>query len=288
VGQILLGHPNMYKKVLLSGALFLISILVNLGVFKDLLNHCLKHDFSTHILLIPFISIFLIYRERLSIFLNSSSYSPYGIGVLLFGFIISGPWMTLDLSIRVAGIVLMWIGIFLYVFGNYSFRKALFPLLFLVLMIPIPETILQPAIAILQKGSSEASAILFKLTGTPFYRNETFFSLPGINIEIAPQCSSIRSSLALLISSLLASHLLLESPWRKTLFVLAAVPMAMIKNAIRIVVLSLLAIHVNKGWLTDSVLHHEGGILFFILALLLLYPLLWQLRRSEQKSQHQS
>ena len=138
-------------------------------------------------------------------------------------------------------------------------------------------------VAALQKGSAEASAILFKLSQTPHYRDGLSFSLPGVHIEIAPQCSSIRSSLALLISSLLASHLLLKTFWRKTALVLAAVLMAMIKNAIRIVVLTLLAVHVNKGWLTDSGLHQEGGIVFFILALLLLFPVFLLLRRSENK-----
>ena len=270
------------------GAFILASILVNISLFKNLLNLSLKHDYSTHIMLIPFISLFLIFRERSSIFKENSYFSPIGMVIVLLGACIASSWISTDLSFRVLGMVILWIGAFLFIFGLDSFRKALFPLLFLILMIPIPETILQHIIAVLQKGSSEASAILFKLTGTPFYRNDMFFSLPGINIEIAPQCSSIRSSLALLISSLLASHLFLINPWRKTLFVLAAVPMAMIKNAIRIVVLSLLAIHVNKGWLTDSDLHREGGILFFILALLLLYPLLWYLRRSEEKSLHQS
>jgi len=277
----------MYKKLLLSAVLFLAPVLINLGVFKDLLDHSLKNNYSSHILLIPFISLFLIFRERSSIFHANSKFSPIGIGLMILGAFIAGPWISTDLSLRALGIVILWIGAFLFIFGLGSFRKALFPLLFLVLMIPIPGTILQHIVAVLQKGTSEASAILFKLTGTPFYRDDMFFSLPGVNIEIAPQCSSIRSSLALFISSLLASHLLLKSPWRKTLFVFAAVPMAMIKNAIRIVVLSLLAVHVNKGWLTDSDLHREGGILFFILALLLLYPLLWQLRRSEQKSPHQ-
>jgi len=276
----------MHKKVLLSGALFLASILINIGLIKSLVNLSLEHDFSTHILLIPFISLFLIFRERTSIFQSKSNFNPIGIGIGLLGAFIAAPWISTDLSFRVLGIVLLWIGLFLFIFGMKSFRKALFPLIFLVFMIPIPETILQHTIAVLQKGSAEASAILFKLTGTPFYRDGMFFSLPGINIEIAAQCSSIRSSLALLISALLASHLLLKSPWRKLIFVIVAVPMAMIKNAIRIVVLTLLAVHVDKGWLTDSSLHNSGGTLFFIIALLLLYPLLWLLRRSEQKSQH--
>lgn len=178
----------------------------------------------------------------------------------------------------------MLLGIFLSLFGAKSFRRALFPLLFLFLMIPIPEHLLQPTVALLQKGSAEMSAILFKLTGTPFLREGTVFALPGTNIDIAPQCSGIRSSIALFITCLLAGHLMLETGWKKLLFLLASIPMAMFKNAVRIVCLSLLAIHVDMSWLTNSRLHSEGGILFFLLGLILLFPLLWLLSRGEPKT----
>jgi len=266
----------MAKNVRIFIILFVISILININLIKILLHHTLNHNFSTHIIIIPFISIFLILRERTSIFNERTDYCWYGGIILLLGFIIAGPWVNSDLSLRVLGMVLIWIGMFILIFGMYSFRKALFPLLFLILMIPIPETILQQIITILQKGSAEGTAILFQLTATPFFRDGLYFSLPSVNIEIATECSSIRSSLALLISSLLASYLFLISSWRRTLFVLMAIPMAMVKNSIRIVVLSLLAIHRDQRWLTDSQLHSEGGIVFFILALILLFPLLWR------------
>jgi exosortase len=107
------------------------------------------------------------------------------------------------------------------------------------------------------------------------------FSLAGIQIEIASQCSGIRSSLALVIASLLAGYLMLRSGWRRAVLLAAAVPMAVFKNGVRIAVLSLLAVHVHPKWLISSDLHHEGGIVFYTLALLLLAPLLWALRRND-------
>jgi exosortase/archaeosortase family protein len=62
--------------------------------------------------------------------------------------------------------------------------------------------------------------------------------------------------------------------------VLAILPLAVLKNGIRIVTLTLLAIHVDPGFLSGQ-LHHEGGIVFFLLSLAMLAPLLFILRRYE-------
>ena len=57
-------------------------------------------------------------------------------------------------------------------------------------------------------------------------------------------------------------------------------PLTILKNGIRIVTLSLLAIHVDPGFLTGQ-LHHDGGVLFFLLTLAMMAPVLAWLRRSE-------
>lgn len=280
------------RRIILFTALVLASILANIAFFKQLFAFSIQSDFSSHIVFIPFLSLALIFRKRAAIF-KDVSYS------VLLGGTISAIALTLlisesvlkirleasdALSARALTIVILWIGIFIFCFGTGCFRKALFPMLFLLMMVPIPKSLLDAIIAMLQKGSAEFTAVLFKLTGTPYYRDGMTFVLPRINIEIASQCSSIRSSLALLISCLLAGHLILRNFWSKFVFVLLAVPMAMVKNAIRIVTLSLLSIHIDKRFLESSDLHREGGIVFFIAALLLLWPVLWLLRRSERKS----
>jgi exosortase len=169
------------------------------------------------------------------------------------------------------------------VYGFIAFKSALFPLLFLVFIIPIPSIILDPVIRFLQVFSAHAVHLAFNFSGLPFFREDMTFKLPGIAIEIAKECSGIRSSLALLISSILAGHMFLCSAWRKITLISFIVPVTIIKNAIRITTLTLLAIHIDKSWLSDSWLHKSGGIVFFLLALILLSPVLWLLVHSEQK-----
>jgi hypothetical protein len=63
--------------------------------------------------------------------------------------------------------------------------------------------------------------------------------------------------------------------------VLLAFPVALIKNGIRIVTLTLLSIYVDPSFLTGS-LHHKGGFVFFLLALAILAPVLLLLEKSER------
>ena len=130
-------------------------------------------------------------------------------------------------------------------------------------------------------GSAEVSYAVFELLGGPVYRTGFIFALPGLTIEVAKECSGIRSSLALLITSLLAGHLFLRSAWTKAVLTLATLPLLIVKNGIRIVTLSLLSIYVDPSFLTGS-LHRDGGIVFFFLALVLLTPVLWLLQTSER------
>jgi exosortase len=157
----------------------------------------------------------------------------------------------------------------------------MFPLAFLVFMVPMPAIAIDAATRFLKVGSTELVAGLFTLTGTPHFREGFVFTLPDLVIEIADECSGIRSSIALLLTSLLAGHTFLRSPWGRLALVLVILPIALFKNAVRIVALSLLAIHVDPSFLTGQ-LHHEGGILFFLMALGLLLPIFVLVRRFEK------
>src|SRR5262249_49767303 len=140
-------------------------------------------------------------------------------------------------------------------------------------------------IVLLQKGSAEVTYVIFDLLGVPVYREGFFFALPGLAIEVAEECSGIRSSLALLITGVLASHLLLRRAWSRAVFMAGIVPIAIVKNAVRIVVLSLLAIHVDKGFITGSALHQRGGIPLFFVTLLMVGGVVWLLQRLEARGE---
>jgi len=183
-----------------------------------------------------------------------------------------------------SALVILW-GNFIFAYGMKTFKAALFPLLFLVFMIPLPYEVMEGIITFLQKGSTEFANFLLWLSQVPYYREGFVFHTIGIDVEVAPECSGIRSGLALLITALLAGYLFLKSWWRRVILALCVIPITMLKNGIRITTLTLLSTYVDPRIL-QSPLHREGGIPFFILALLLMAPILYFLRKREEKVNH--
>jgi exosortase/archaeosortase family protein len=124
--------------------------------------------------------------------------------------------------------------------------------------------------------------MMFNIVGLPYNRDGMFFQMPGILIEVADECSGIRSSYVLFITSLVASYLFLQSPWRRTALVLAVIPLGILRNGFRILVLAWLCVEVNPE-LIHSFIHHRGGPIFFVLSLVPLIALLWLLRKGEKR-----
>jgi len=190
----------------------------------------------------------------------------------------------LFLSIASLAIVIVWVGGFILFYGRSATRAALFPLLFLLFMVPWPDAILTPTISFLQEGSTDIACLIFRIAGVPFLRQGFVVSLPTVTIQVASECSSIRSSIALLITCVLASRFALRTQWRAWLLCMLVVPLSVLKNGIRIATLTLLSIYVDPTFLKGS-LHRDGGFVFFLLALAMLWPLLALLQRSERRAQ---
>ena len=268
--------------------LTILSILVFWGALHELFAFSLTQESSSHILLIPLVSVYLLYSERSRIFrlIRPSLYAGTAlvlaaVGMYLFAVTwLASRWPDEFLSAATLAIVAMWLGAFLLCYGSLAWRRASFSLLFLLLMVPLPPPILERSIYLLQQGSTEIAYLLFKAVGVPVLRQGFVLTVPGVAIEVAKECSGIRSSVALFITCLLAAHLFLRTKWRMLIFVLLVFPLAIVKNGIRITTLTLLSVYVDPGFLTGR-LHHEGGFVFFFLALAMLAPVLLLLQRSE-------
>src|SRR5215471_2570023 len=260
-----------------------------------LLRLSFREEQYSHILVIPQISAFLFYLERRKIFSHLATQWPAGFGLLSTGLCLYwfGQHHSASLSendrlaMAVFPVVLIWMGGFVLSYGLRAFQAALFPLLFLFLMVPLPDFLLNRAIYWLQIGSAEVTYALFQAVDVPVVRTGLVFALPGITIEVAQECSGIRSSMALVITSLFTGHVLLRSVWRKATLTVATLPLFFIKNGIRIVTLSLLTVYVDPSFLAGR-LHNQGGIVFLLLALGMLLPVLWWLRKSERISDRTS
>lgn len=234
---------------------------------RDLLTSPTHTDYYSHIMLIPLVSGLLIYSGRKTIFTDPRYSCAMGAPILLIGSLIYliGWYRGHQLNqndysalLTFSGI-LFWIGDFILFYGMQAFRTTVFPVLFLAFMIPIPSLLMDRIIYLLLVGSNEVTYMLFGVIGIPFLQDGFTFHLPGVSIEVAKECSGIRSSLGLFITSILAGHLFLRRGWEKFILAIFVFPVAVLKNGIRIVTLSLLAIYVDEKFLTHSFLHHSGA-----------------------------
>ena len=271
---------------------FVLLAAVSLGLWGSQLIHTLKlaegSEAYTHILLILPVSGAMIYMARRT--LPSVSRPGTGVGLALLAFALvlgsiarfgAGAWPDdVRLFLSMFGLVTWWIASVVLCFGLRTFQALLFPLCFLFWLVPIPAIALDEIVHFFQHQSAFAARLLFLAAGVPVTQDGIMLSIPGLDIEVARECSSIRSSLMLIVTTMVLAHLFLRSWWRKALLIAAAIPLAAAKNGLRIFVIAELGTRVDPGFL-DGNLHHHGGIVFFAISLVVMATLLWGLRRTE-------
>jgi exosortase len=279
--------PRLPNRWLIFGVWVSLSLLLFARPVYELFQLANQDETASHILLIPFITMWLLYTERKQL-RTAAVFSIWPAAAFLVPSllmaVLSLNCQSCTPKTRLSGyalsLVLMVVAGFIFALGEAVAKSSWFALAFLLFLIPIPELFLGKIIYGLQAGSAAVAELFFNLSGAPVLRQGFVFRLPKMSIEVAQECSGIRSSLALLILALLVAHFSFRPFWKKLAFVAAGLCMMLVKNGIRIATLTLLANYVNPAFLTGR-LHHQGGIVFFLIGLALLLPVYWALRRGE-------
>jgi exosortase C (VPDSG-CTERM-specific) len=273
------------------GVFLIVLALLFLKPLVALVLHAAGSELHSHILLVPFISAYLMYVDRKQLPRENGSPSvwlliPLALGLLALAAGLGGLPMNWHLgkndvlsSMALSFYCFVLVGGFLFL-GGKCMAATMFPFAFLIFMVPLPEGVVEWLETGSKLASAEAADWFFHLSGTPVLRDGTVFQLPGMVVEVAQECSGIRSSLVLFITGLLAAHLLLKSPWRRAVLVAVVIPLGILRNGFRILVISLLCVHVGPRMIHSDI-HHRGGPVFFALSLIPLFLLLWWLRRGE-------
>ena len=285
------NRESIFKSspLLLFGCLSVIAVAVWWNPLVSLFTLALRDEQYTHTLLILPVSAVLLFLHWEPLAVTSRWSATVGSALLLLAVLVkaqvrwTGPSSPdVQLSLCILALLAWWIGAFILCFGIRAFRHALFPLLFLLWMVPLPQIVLDPIVNLLQQGSAASARWLFVAAGIPVEQRDMLLYIPGLTLEVAPECSSIRSSMMLLVTSTVLAQLLLLSAWRKAVVVAVAIPLSVLKNGLRIFALGTLATRVSPSFLNGR-LHRQGGIIFFLIALLGIFLLLWILRRGENR-----
>lgn len=260
-------HPRIYP----SGFVLLLFALAAAFCVPlyELALHAARSDLHSHIFLIPVVSAYLVWIRRKEL------PRPYAAAPGLAGIagIIGSASVIAAVRLQASGypisrndyLALIAFSLVCFViadgflfFGRDWMRAAAFPMAFLVFFVPMPDPIADYLENASKLASAEVANALFMVSGTPILRDGTVFMLPGITLEVAKECSGIRSSYVLFITSLLASYLFLKSPWRRVRFVASVIPLGLLRNGFRILVIALLCVHFGPQMI-NSPIYRRGA-----------------------------
>lgn len=277
------------------GGCYVILLLVAFGQpLLALTDYAAHSSLHSYILLIPFVSAYLLYLQRdqlpkkhASDFSLGITSLTCGLGLFLFirwpklvGYV---PADNYHLTLLALSFLCCLAAGGFFFLGRHWMRSAAFPLAYLIFLVPMPDAMANALETASKYASAEVANVLFHLGGTPFLREGLFFQLPNIEIQVAQECSGIRSSWVLLMTSILAAHLFLKTPWRRLVFVAFVIPLGILRNSFRIFVIGLLCVKEGPQMI-HSLIHRRGGPAFFLLSLIPFLLLLWWLRNGESRT----
>jgi exosortase len=274
----------------------------------------LGHDWWTdenysHGLLIPFVIGYILWtnRERLQQSSRHPSWLWGGVAVLGALFALWAGVAGAELYMQRISLVLMLGGIVVYFWGFPQLRQLWVPLVLLALAIPVPAIILNKIAFPLQIFASKCAVWSMHLFSISVLRQGNVIellprgSLETKKLEVVEACSGIRSLMTLITLSVVFAYVTFPkendpqsgtriSPrwrsfgvWRSLILVLAAVPIAILTNALRVSGTGVLAHYYGTG-VADGFFHSFSGWVIYISAALLLFAAAWLVDRFEPTS----
>jgi exosortase A len=263
------SRPKLRPALALSLACLVASFtLAYLPVWQALLHTWLNTEDYSHGVFIAPIALAILWwrRDNLAAQPVSSSWWRFPVVVLALLLYLLGNQAEIA-TLSSYSMLFFLVASVWFLFGKDVLYAAAFPLFFLMFMIPIPEQIYTTLTVPLQLFVSKFSVGLAALIGIPIYREGNIIQLPGQTLQVVQACSGLRSIVSLLGLSLLFAYLTLTSNVLRTLLFLSGVPVAILVNVVRVLIM-ITGFYYFHYDLTGAKLHTIFGTVVFVVALL--------------------
>ena len=225
----------------------------------------------SHGFFVPAFAGFVLWQDRERISKLTVKPSWWGLPVILVGLmmLVLGD-LGAELFVSRTSLLVLIAGLVTFLLGWNYLHAVLFPLAFLILMIPIPAIVFNQITFPLQLFASKIASIILPLCGVPVLREGNVIGLPLMQLEVAEACSGIRSLMSLTTLAVIYGYLTESRIWMRVVLAVASLPIAVATNSLRIVGTGLLV----QYWDPDKAegfFHLFSGWLIFVMSLMMLF-----------------
>ena len=250
---------------ILAAAIYTPSFFKLYNVRWDLLDY-------THAYFILPVSLWLIWRRRDQIKESVQNYKPgnnlLGLAVLFFSIILFLFGSRFDYSLIITFSIIPFIfGLSYYLYGIKTVKLLSFPVLYLLLLIPPPMSLLDSITLPMRYAISAATEVVLGFANYPISREGLLLTIGYNDIFMGQPCSGFRSLITLLSLGIVYIYISDTKLFNK--FILAAfiVPLALLGNLVRVVTLCLITFYFGEE-AGQGFFHNFSGIVMFIITIL--------------------
>jgi exosortase len=252
---------------------FLLLILWALAffpVYPSLFWIWLNHSNNSHGILVPLISLFLIWQKKTELKKSRVSNSNWGLIILIISiglYLLSYAGGVAVISRSM--IVFSLIGLVLFTLGNALFSHLYFPLFYLLFMVPVPGSIYKLIAFPLQLFATKVSTFIIHVFSIPAYCEGNMLYFARTQLEVAEACSGLRSMMSFIMLGFLFAYMIDKNWWKRIFIVFSTIPLAFFANIVRVSGTGILA-HFYGDKVARSFLHEFSGLAVFAFGFILL------------------
>ena len=237
-------------------------------------------DYS-HGPLIPVLSLLLFLRQLKGVPIDHRPVTDRGPGIalLVFAILLGTLGKLSQIDEIVAYAIILWVGAILLISWGWNQGKHFWPpVVHLVYMLPLPGVLYYKISTHLQMISSELGVWMLQLINVPVFLEGNIIDLGVYKLHVAEACSGLRYLFPIMSFSYIFAVLFKGTVSHKAILLLAAVPITIVMNSVRIAFAGWLVNYVGLEYLEGFTHFFEGWIIFMI-CVVLLFILAWMMLR---------
>jgi exosortase len=251
------------------GAIFLLAYV---PVFMVMWAKWFSRDsYYSHGILIPFVTGYLIWqmKDELKSIPYKSSFWTMPVILLGITLYLLSALFRINFAAGFSMLIVLF-GLVLFFFGENVFKRMIFPLFFLVFMVPLPDQTIVNMSFHLKLFAAKIAALTLNNMHIPALQEGSIIKMRSTHVTVDDVCSGLRSLISLTALGSIFAYWMKSNMFKRILLFLSTIPIAVITNVCRVVILA----SISEIWgaqYATGIVHDATGFLVFGIAFILLY-----------------